>query len=166
MKILSCENEFYLHENKKNHFHTNSLLSVALKKRFWATQQCPNLALPIPTEFYILGCFMQNLIKYDHENSFMRSDHYRWHSHVYSVLPISQTYYDAYSQLHRLNLWKIIIWMLYVFWKHCQSSLLQTMVISRGQKCIGLLELVTYRNRIYIRVESWITLFFCYACCN
>ena len=32
---LSFENEFYLHENKKNHFHISGfVLSLALKQRF------------------------------------------------------------------------------------------------------------------------------------
>ena len=42
MQNLSCENEFYLHENKKNHFQINSFaFSFALKQGFGPTQKWP-----------------------------------------------------------------------------------------------------------------------------
>ena len=37
MQNLSCDNEFYFHENKKRHFHINGFtLSFALKQRLAA----------------------------------------------------------------------------------------------------------------------------------
>ena len=42
MQNLSCDNEFYLYENKKNHFHINGFAcSLALKKRLEETGKWP-----------------------------------------------------------------------------------------------------------------------------
>ena len=39
MQNLSCENDFYLHEHKNEHFHINCFaLSLALKQRLGATR--------------------------------------------------------------------------------------------------------------------------------
>ena len=42
MQNLSCENEFYLHENKKNHFNISGFaLSLTLKQRLRAPRKWP-----------------------------------------------------------------------------------------------------------------------------
>ena len=42
MQTLSCENEFYLREDKKNHFHIKSFaLSLAMKQRLGVTRAWP-----------------------------------------------------------------------------------------------------------------------------
>ena len=63
MQTLSCENEFYLHENKKSHFHIISFaLSLAMKQRLGVTRKWPiravvyylvlrNLTAPITRKF-------------------------------------------------------------------------------------------------------------------
>ena len=39
---LSCENEFYLHDNKKNHFHKKGfVLGIVLKQRLAASRKWP-----------------------------------------------------------------------------------------------------------------------------
>ena len=49
MQNLSCENEFYLHDNKKNQFHNKGFaLGLVLKQRLAASRKWPIAMIEFP----------------------------------------------------------------------------------------------------------------------